>query len=793
MKLNNKHGVRTHWPIFKTADDPTDWWLADGNYDTSWFNNSNPSLYGAGTKENPYKIKDAQDLAGLSYIIYHPEEFGLQSVKFMDSYNSYLVDVYFVQTADINLSAHTWQPIGVAYDRFTNEELNRAFAGNYDGQNYTISGIKTPSGSLDIYSFQGLFGIATGYNDESEMPVNTELKNIIITNSSIGGTEMIGSIVAAAYAVDLKNCQSSATIKGFSSTNQGIGGIVGGSGFGNVSNCSFFGTFEPGYIALSESYISGIVGMAMMSTVENCDNFSSIKSESESLVVAGIVGMAMNGTIIDCNNYGTLSGNSGVCGIAYYLVESTITNCGMFGDVILSSDGSMFIGFAGMTQNAQISNSVVDCVVRADGNGVTITAFVAMGTSDSGTFIDLCSSNINVIGSGSVALAGIDANNSSLDDVATNSYVLISGENIETTKNITTVTESMEGNFVYLDGFKNGLPVPVKTDGSNFFHMHAFGLTTGIVEKINDVFYPNLITEQFEIDSVYLDPNSSPDAPVFIEPEIDYLPYELDLVVGKEYVITFYVEGKKIVYKTTAVEILDGKAGFAIGVAGGSIYIDSSGNQIAGYITSGIKIDEINQVILEYPGKTSIYFAVSNNGQPLTEPIQVQLVSIRELAATNLLDEPIVIQTNQSSNRPENLSPVEFQVAFDHNFNLLEGATYRVTYEFTPNSGETLNGEFTAEAVENSESGSDGSTQRFLFLSNASNENDLQLGQYMCMIGIMENVKYEGVFNSDGTLSSDYYVVQTPGKSAIVAYVATQDFASFIVGTFKITGITLIG
>ena len=782
------------YPIFKTADDPTDWWLADGNYDTSWFNNSNPSLYGAGTKENPYKIKDAQDLAGLSYIIYHPEEFGLQSVKFMDSYNSYLVDVYFVQTADINLSAHTWQPIGVAYDRFTNEELNRAFAGNYDGQGYAISGIKTPSGSLDIYSFQGLFGIATGYNDESEMPVNTELKNIIITNSSIGGTEMIGSIVAAAYAVDLKNCQSSATIKGFSSTNQGIGGIVGGSGLGNVSNCSFFGTFEPGYIAQSESYISGIVGMAMMSTVENCDNFSSIVSDSSSnLVIAGIVGMAMSGTIIDCNNYGTLSGNSGVCGIAFYLVESTITNCGMFGDVILSSDGGAFVGFAGMTQNAQISNSVVDCVVRADGNGVTITAFVAMGTSDSGTFINLCSSNINVIGSGSVALAGIDANNSSLDDVATNSYVLISGENIETTKNITTVTETMEGNFVYLDGFKDGMPVPIKTDGTNFFHMHDFGSKTGIVEKVNDVLYPNLITEQFEIDSVYLDPNSSLDAPVLIEPEIDYLPYELDLVVGKEYVITFYVEGKKIVYKTTAVEIQNGKAGFAIGVSGDPIYIDSSGNMIAGYIMSGYRMNLTDGTPMDYSGKTWIMFGVSNNGQPLTEPKQIRLVSIRELSTTNLLDEPIDIQTIDPSNRPENLSPVEFQVEFDHNFSLQEGATYRVAYEFTPNGGETLNSEFTAQAVENSETVSDGSTQNYLFLSNANNENDMQLGQYMFMFGIMENVKYEGILNPDGTLSGDYNVVQTPGKSAIVAYVATQDLASFIVGTLKITSITLIG
>ncbi len=660
------------YPIFKTADDPTDWWLADGNYDTSWFNNSNPSLYGAGTKENPYKIKDAQDLAGLSYIIYHPEEFGLQSVNFMDVYNSYLVDVYFVQTGDIDLSAHTWQPIGVAYDRFTNEELNRAFAGNYDGQGYTISGIKTPSGSLDNYSYQGLFGITTGYNDQSGMPVNTELKNIIITNSSIGGTEMIGSIVALAYAVDLKNCHSSATINVTNSL-EAVAGIIGGSALGSVSNCTFSGSFKFGRISNGE-YISGIVGQAMMSTVENCDNFSSIVSDSSSnLVIAGIVGMAQYGTIIDCNNYGTLSGNSGVCGIAYYLVESTITNCGMFGDVILSSDGGMFVGFAGMTQNAQISNSVVDCVVRADGNGVMITAFVAMGTSDSGTFIDLCSSNINVIGSGSVALAGIDANNSSLDDVATNSYVLISGENIETTKNITTVTETMEGNFVYLDGFKNGLPVPVKTDGTNFFHMHAFGLTTGIVEKINDVFYPNLITEQVETETMYWEGDAPPISAV--------QPIDLDVALeaGKSYEISMLINGQEVVVtKEASYQNQNDPANSPISFGDG-LNIDNF-NGVNYYIMINVDcILDSNGQFVYTPGKTIFTgYGFTDEGN-IYQSVPLALMSIREIPgqAGLILKEPITFNSIDMSAGTISAGTM------DYSLDIKEGQNYVV--EFTVN------------------------------------------------------------------------------------------------------------
>ncbi|WP_289086605.1 hypothetical protein, partial [uncultured Streptococcus sp.] len=561
--------------------------------------------------------------------------------------------------------------------RFTNEEVNRAFAGNYDGQGYTISGIKTPSGSLDHYSYQGLFGIATGYNDESNMPVNTKLENINVVDSTIGGNDSLGSIAALSYSVDIINCQSSATIKGFSSTNQGIGGIVGGSGLGNVSNCSFFGTFEPGYIALSESYISGIVGMAMMSTVENCDNFSSIVSDSSSnLVIAGIVGMAQYGTIIDCNNYGTLSGNSGVCGIVYYLVESTITNCGMFGDVILSSDGGMFFGFAGMTQNAQISNSVVDCVVRADGNGVTITAFVKMGTSDSGTFINLCSSNINVIGSGSVALAGIDENNSSINDVATNSYVLISGENIETTKNITTVTETMEGNFVYLDGFKDGMPVPIKTDRTNFFHMHAFGLTTGIVEKINDVFYPNLITEQVETETIYWNPEITEEPSIF---EIQPIDLDIALEAGKTYEITLIIDGQEaiVTQQATYENQLDPQnSPIALG---DNLNIDNlNGVNYSIVIMADCSVDVDGQFVYA-PGKVFIAGFGSTNDGNIYQSVSLVLKSIREVPgqAGLILKEPVTFNSIDMSAGTISAGTM------DYSLDIEEGQNYVV--EFTVN------------------------------------------------------------------------------------------------------------
>ncbi len=714
------------YPIFKTLEDPTDWWLADGNYDTSWFNNSNPSLYGDGTKENPYKIKDAKDLAGLSYIIYHPEEFGLQSVDFMGMgmYNSYLVDVYFVQTGDIDLSAHTWQPIGVAYDRFTNEEVNRAFAGNYDGQGYAISGIKTPSGSLDHYSYQGLFGIATGYNDESGMPVNTELKNIIITNSSIGGTETIGSIVALAYAVDLKNCHSSATINVTNSL-ESVAGIIGGSAFGSVSNCTFSGSFKFGPISSGE-YISGIVGMAITSTVENCDNFSSISSDSSNLIVAGIVGMAMGGTVIDCNNFGTLSGPS-VAGIIAMIAEGSITNCGVFGNVILPSDNNTFAGIVYTNQNAQISNCLVDCTVRVDGDNEKICAFAQKGMSDSGTFIDLCSSNINVIGSGSVALAGIDANNSSLDDVATNSYVLISGENIETTKNITTVTETMEENFVYLDGFKNGLPVPVKTDGTNFFHMHAFGLTTGIVEKINDVFYPNLITEQVETETIYWNPEIE-------EPSIfEVQPIDLDVTLeaGKTYEISLIIDGQETIVTQQATYQNQADPQNSPISFGDGLNIDNlNGVNYSVMIMADCSVDVDGQFVYA-PGKVFFTGFGSTNEGNIYQSVSLVLKSIREVPgqAGLILKEPITFNSVDMATGTLSVGVIDYSLDIEEGQNYVieftvNGENYNVTKQCF--AGDSANNIGVSGALTISNAGSEGNlfvhngyTYLMLIVSNA--------------------------------------------------------------------------
>ena len=249
-------------------------------------------------------------------------------------------------------------------------------------------------------------------------------------------------------------------------------------------------------------------------------------------------------------------------------------------------------------------------------------------------------------------------------------------------------------------------------------------------------------------------------------------------------------------YKTTAVETFNGKAGLTLGIDSGDIiYVDSLGNILMGYILPGLKMDVMSGDILEYPGKTWIMFGIMKYDEegPPSISKQVELVSIRELTATNLLDEPIVIETSDDIDI-NTMTEADLQVILDRSFNLQAGATYKVTYNFTPNGGETVEGQFTAQAKEKSTTNSDGSTNYFISFSQES-ESDCQLGEYMCLIEVIDNAKFETVVGDDGSVSSD--IVATLGKSSIIKYVAklegTTGMPTFIAGTLEITGITLIG
>ena len=154
-----------------------------------------------------YYINTAADLAKLIY-----------TTEDQDVGNGYI----FIQTANIDLSDLTYLPIG---------RLN-SFSGTYDGQGYTISGLKINNNISNknneyLEENGGLFANASG----------ATIKNVIIEDATIYG-QNAGIIAGSAStnntgsSTNISNCVVSGSVKGIKT-----GSIIGNGDGVNISTC----------------------------------------------------------------------------------------------------------------------------------------------------------------------------------------------------------------------------------------------------------------------------------------------------------------------------------------------------------------------------------------------------------------------------------------------------------------------------------------------------------------------------------------------------------------------------
>lgn len=324
---------------------------------------------GSGTESAPYEIATAEQLALLAKNVYNGTG--------THTRDSYIYEgVYFKQTANIDLSQYKWVPIGVYYNLdYVITDYN--FAGVYDGGGYTISGIKMLELSGEPYNRRGLFGRVNGENSS----IGVEIKNIVLTDSTITGGDYVGALIGyAGLNVSISNCTVDATVSG---TGQMVGGLVGSfdglyitdcksSGFVKgvdyiggiagtvscqISNCTNFSTINASWV------VGGIVGRTSGKT-ENCINYGYISTTRGSL--GGIAGNS-TGLINNCYNYATIDGTaqdvSGIVGIT----QASVTNCTNSGKITSKNNGTT-AGIVG-TINLYSSQSVVNCHNIGDMSG----------------------------------------------------------------------------------------------------------------------------------------------------------------------------------------------------------------------------------------------------------------------------------------------------------------------------------------------------------------------------------------------------------------------------------------
>lgn len=258
---------------------------------TNWFdyaNNESFTTTGDGTQKNPYKISTAAQLATIA--------------KKIDTYKN----SNFELVNSIDLSQHNWSPIG---------EINKAFEGDFNGNNHVISGIKVPRSDNRAYS--GLFAYVA----------NNTIKNILIDGrtSIISNSTQIanaGAIAGASWRSTIENCKIINCYIGATAqrSESYVGGIVGQTDYNSrIINCTTYASKIVSYSSGSNAFAGGIVGRAASSTtiIEQCGNNSDIKAYTNtagaSTYAGGIVGsVVQNNTasIRKCYNKNSVTSGS---------------------------------------------------------------------------------------------------------------------------------------------------------------------------------------------------------------------------------------------------------------------------------------------------------------------------------------------------------------------------------------------------------------------------------------------------------------------------------------------------
>lgn len=179
------------------------------------------------------------------------------------------VDLSNIDAVDTS-ALRVWTPIGNSYDNFYN--------GQFDGQNYTISGLYFSDTNTDYVGLVGCTRSSSG-----------KVMNVGVVNSCLHGRNYVAGIIGQNYntGVSVLNCYSEASVAG----NKNVGGIVGRNYGGNITNCYNTGSVTGG------SYVAGIQGEnsnTSTGTLRNCFSIGEITATGEN---AGAVSGNTNGTV----------------------------------------------------------------------------------------------------------------------------------------------------------------------------------------------------------------------------------------------------------------------------------------------------------------------------------------------------------------------------------------------------------------------------------------------------------------------------------------------------------------
>ena len=200
----------------------------------------------------------------------------------------------------------SWTPIGyyIAEDDYAD------YAGTFDGDNHTISGLYFNESET---CYVGLFGSV--YNGGC-------IKNVGVVDSYFHGFEDVGGVCGYAYSSKIENCYNEGTVisSGFN------GGVCGFVDNGTISNC-----YNSGSVT-GEWYVGGVCGLIFIndkSYIINCYNTEEVMGVNDVQCTGGICGYFGKAICLNCYNTGTVSAPTGNIGAVFgdYNSDSKFMNC----------------------------------------------------------------------------------------------------------------------------------------------------------------------------------------------------------------------------------------------------------------------------------------------------------------------------------------------------------------------------------------------------------------------------------------------------------------------------------
>ena len=266
--------------------------------DTSWFDYTSP--------KKSYTISTEGELLGLASLF--NEE---QTDNWKPTRTENFEGVTFTLTDNIELSGE-WEPIG------SDESYN--FAGIFDGDGHTISGISITNNSPNT----GLFGYLVG-----------EVRNLDVEGNIKVSTGSCGAVAGILTDTGkITNCTSKVTISAGNKT----GGIAGYNNGGTIEECTNIGNISGTF------KVGGVTGENWGGTITKCRNLAEITSYERGVATygtGGVTGRSVSASaeISESYNSGTVNSNTeatgGVVGYAN-AGGSSVKSCYNTGSIIIT-------------------------------------------------------------------------------------------------------------------------------------------------------------------------------------------------------------------------------------------------------------------------------------------------------------------------------------------------------------------------------------------------------------------------------------------------------------------------